>query len=218
MPDLKPVIPDDETPLDPWDRQPGEPSKSFAVFVVYRDMGARRSLRAACKSFYGGEYAANKLRNAQEWSRHWDWVKRVAAWDNFLDREARISQIEAVREMNRRYANTARAMLSKALLGIKHLDPDELEATDIARLAELANKIERLCFGEATEHTKSDVKTENNVVLEVVERIVPIRSADPATEMPPPPALPALEPGATGRNDTAEDAVYELPVEPPPGI
>ena len=216
MADDKSPAPDDETPLDPWDRQPGEPAKGFGVFCVYRDLGARRSLKSACRQFYGADYAPNKLRNAQEWSRHHDWVRRVAAWDNYLDRESRLSQVEAVREMNRRYANTARAVLSKALVALKDLNPKNMEPSDVARMIELANKVERLCFGEATEHTKSDVKTEHSGVLEVVERLVVRGAAMQVTQPPPPPALPA--PAAPVELDAAEDAVYELPAEPPPGI
>ena len=203
--------PQEEAPLDPWERQPGEPSKAFSVFCVYRDLGARRSIKSACKQYYAADYAANKLRNGQEWSRNWEWVRRSAAWDNYLDRESRLAQVEAVREMNRRYANTARAVLSKALLALKGMDARELEPSDVARMIELANKVERLCHGEATEHTKQDIKNENNVVLQVVERIVPIRGASP-------PALPAPEPVAPAALAPAEDAVYELPAEPPPGL
>ncbi len=208
---LKPITPEDEAPLDPWERQPGEPSKAFGVFCVYRDLGARRSLKSACKQYYAADYAANKLRNAQEWSRNWEWVRRSAAWDNFLDREARLSQVEAVREMNRRYANTARAVLAKALVALKGLDAKEMDPSDVSRMIEVANKIERLCHGEATEHTKSDIKNENNITLQVVERIVPVRGSTP-------PALAAPAPVAPAALESAQDAEYELPAEPPPGL
>lgn len=199
--------------LDPWDRQSGEPSKAYAVFCVYRDLGVRRSLRLACKQFYLSDYTTYKLRYCQEWSRHWEWVRRVAAWDAHLDRESRIVQAESVREMNRRYANAARALLGKAVQGLQRIRPDEMDATEVARLMELANKIERLCHGEATEHHKQDVKAEGSVVLEVVERIVPVRSVEPEPE---PTALP---PAAKALTAAAEpEGEFELPDEPPPGV
>lgn len=224
--ELAPVSPSDESPLEPYERQPGEPSKAFSVFAIYRDMGVRRSIKKSVKQFYGAEYNAGKLRMGQEWSRTWDWVRRVAAWDGYLDREARISQTEAVREMNRRYANTAKAVLSKAVQGLKHVKSDELDATEIARLIEVANKIERLCHGEATEHTKSDVKTELSGSLEVVERIVPVRGTVVQTG-PGPASLPAHAPGAalapselgaSPAESGIEDAQFDLPDEQPPGL
>ena len=67
----------------PWDRQPDESMQAFEAFAIYRDMAYERSLAAA----------AWKLRKTKKllerWSAAHGWVKRVAAWDAYNDRESR---------------------------------------------------------------------------------------------------------------------------------
>jgi hypothetical protein len=67
----------------PWDRQPNESPKAFEAFAIYRDMAYQRSIAAV-----GWKLSKSKsLLTA--WSAAHGWVKRVAAWDAYNDRESR---------------------------------------------------------------------------------------------------------------------------------
>lgn len=62
--------------LDPWDRQPGETSKAYEAFSIYRDMGADRTVRATA------EHLTKSEQLIKGWSGKNNWVARAAAWDS----------------------------------------------------------------------------------------------------------------------------------------
>ena len=117
----------------PWEQQPGESARAFGAFCVYRDLGPRRTLRAAAASFYRRTAAALK-RQLEKWSSAFRWVERAAAWDRHLDAEARQAQETARREMAERHAREARALQAKALERLRALRPEELSADGRAAL------------------------------------------------------------------------------------
>jgi hypothetical protein len=88
----------------PWTQQDGETAESFAAFVVYRDLGAARSLaevqRLNEKPQKGRKMAAGKRRVSgcmNRWSKRWSWPDRALAWDAMLDGE-RLRRNTALRE------------------------------------------------------------------------------------------------------------------------
>jgi hypothetical protein len=87
-----------------WAQQEGETAESFAAFVVYRDLGAARSLaevqRLNEKPQKGRKMAAGKRRVSgcmNRWSKRWSWPDRALAWDAMLDGE-RLRRNTALRE------------------------------------------------------------------------------------------------------------------------
>jgi hypothetical protein len=131
----------------PWERQPGESSRAFGAFCVYRDLGPRRSLRAAAEKYYQRSSLA-VLRQCNTWSSAFRWVERASAWDRHLDAEARRAQEEARRDMAERQAREARALQAKAVERLKVLRPEELGPADVLRYFVEAAKLERLALGE----------------------------------------------------------------------
>src|SRR5690349_20623085 len=109
----------------PWEQQAGESARAFGAFCVYRDLGPRRSLRAAAAAFYGQSSAARE-RQCDKWSRAFHWVARASAWDRHLDTEARQAQEAARREMAERHVKEARALQAKAVERLRALRPVEL--------------------------------------------------------------------------------------------
>jgi hypothetical protein len=136
-----------ESPAVVWEQQPKESSRAYGAFCAYRDLGPRRSLRAAAEAFYGRSSAALESQ-VDKWSRAFGWVERVGAWDRHLDAEARKAQEESRREMVERHIREARALQAKALERLRALCPEELGPADLLRYIVEAAKLERLALGE----------------------------------------------------------------------
>jgi hypothetical protein len=130
-----------------WEQQGGESARAFGAFCAYRDLGPRRSLRAAAEKFYGRAAAALE-RQVDKWSHAFRWVERANAWDRHLDAQARRTQEEARREMVERHVKEARALQAKAVERLRALRPEELGPADLLRYLVEAAKLERLALGE----------------------------------------------------------------------
>src|SRR5450432_2861227 len=94
-----------------WSQQRGESTESFAVFVIYRDLGPDRSL-AEAQRLKGKPQDALKTatgkRNVsgcmKRWSRRWAWGDRAAAWDVMLEAERTAAVRVAMRREGERQA------------------------------------------------------------------------------------------------------------------
>jgi hypothetical protein len=131
----------------PWEQQSRESAKAYAAFCAYRDLGPRRSLRAAAEKFYGRNTSA-ATRQCAGWSSTFRWVKRAHAWDRHLDEEAREAQEQARRDMAQRQAQEAKALQGKAIERLRSLRPEELGPSDVLRFFIEAATLERLALGE----------------------------------------------------------------------
>ena len=127
---------------EPWERQLNESPQAFEAFACYRDMGASRSLakvsRALCKS----------KALMERWSTDHDWVKRVAAWDAEKDRVARETQLKDIISMRERHAAIAKKMLDTADAALNNVNTKDVSTNEIARLVEIASKLERISRGD----------------------------------------------------------------------
>ena len=86
-----------ETP-HPWDRLPAETPKSYAAFLAYCALGAKRSVREAARQHHAKtvskDYQSEKGTAAQEtivsrwlaWSAKHKWVSRSLARDEWVAR------------------------------------------------------------------------------------------------------------------------------------
>ena len=111
-------MPDADRTKQPWERQARETTIAFAAFCQYRDMGAERSIKKAVEAWLSTpppkrapkrvrenrryltcekpeNYVRNKTNRWKLWSRRWEWVKRVRAWDEFAAAEAEHKSFEA---------------------------------------------------------------------------------------------------------------------------
>ncbi len=214
-PPTPPVSTEEPKLREPFDRMDGEPSRAFGIFRVYRDLGAKRTIRRASEIFYGKDWSIGRQSNAYNFSCKYNWVERAKVWDEFCDREARSAQVEEIKKMNERHVAIAKAGLNKAILALRDLEVKGLDANQIARLISDCTKLERLAMGQPSEHIQQDVTADGEISLQVVERIVPVRSSippvvtsvttdgeSPAETKPRPPSPP----------------IPDLPPVPPPGI
>ena len=64
-----------------FEPQPGESSKAFSAFKVYRDSGPNRSLAKTAETYYGSR---KNLAQIGVWSSKFEWVDRARAYDDWL--------------------------------------------------------------------------------------------------------------------------------------
>ncbi len=222
---------DDFAPC-PWARQPDESLAAWTAFQCYRDLGANRSLDEVDRRLYqpsaaapaeAQPSAARKRRRGHigAWSRRFSWVQRVAQWDAHLDREGRAAHVEAVKAMNQRHADAARQLQVRALQALAEMQATDLAAADVLRFLVEACKLERLAVGEVTDRTATESKAP--LVLEIVERIVPVRGDTQSPPMAAPdPGTGSVAPvthrlvGVLPAGEQDDPAAWVLPDEPPP--
>jgi hypothetical protein len=104
-------------PEDPWERQPDESDRAWALFQRYRDLGAaRRSLPRLASEVIGEtpdkpRKPESVQRELERWSSRHRWRSRVTAWDEELDRRQREAEADEIVAMHRRHARLVREQL-----------------------------------------------------------------------------------------------------------
>lgn len=160
-------------PVAPWEKLPGESHIAWTAFQTYRDMPSR-NMRAVAREL------GRSLKTISTHASRWHWTRRVDAWDRYLDAQERDQQIQALRTMNERHAQIAMHMLAKVGMrlvgdeekGFKPIDINKLSASDLARLTEVATKIERMAReGEAE---RVGVHREDQLEVKVTFDVSPI--------------------------------------------
>lgn len=138
--------------LKPWDQQPNEPSRPFAAFQCYRDMGASRTQAAVSRKLYGkdGQHCCDK------YSAKYNWVARAAAYDRYMDQQVTAKRAEEIAKMGERHTTIAMMYISRAVERLKRMNPETLTNDQLLRWFEVGVKIERLSRGEATENVKTE--------------------------------------------------------------
>jgi hypothetical protein len=173
----------------PWDPLPGESSKAYAAFGIYRDLGRRRSVDEASRLYHPKtppprEEPPPRKREAsgqiRTWAQRWNWGPRALAWDQELEHAKQNKQIEAIEEMAERHAREALMLQNKAVERLRQLGPEELTPREILAFLIEAAKLERLARGEPTErlaqeHRFPDVKelTDEELARIVASRSIP---------------------------------------------
>ena len=77
-----------------WDRRADETPKSYAAFLAYVALGARRSVREAARQHHSTTTAAGEISSVEDttvrtwmgWSSRHKWVSRANARDAWLAR------------------------------------------------------------------------------------------------------------------------------------
>jgi hypothetical protein len=149
----------------PWEQLPGESAKAYAAFCLYRDLGPRRSLDEASRSYHGhgsgadGDRPARRRRASgtiRRWADRWNWPARACAWDQERMRVQASEELEAVKEMAKRHLQEARVLQNKAIQRLSQLQPEELKPRETLDYLIEGTKLERLVLGEPTERVAEE--------------------------------------------------------------
>lgn len=137
--------------FEPWDRQPRETSRAYALFAQYRDAGPlERSFAKVAREF------SRKMSTITTIARRYDWVARAAAWDAENERIKRNSQVKEIEGMARRQVLAGMLFQNKALKRIQGLTDEEINLLSLweaMRLFELGVRTERVGRGEPGDMT-----------------------------------------------------------------
>ena len=136
-----------------WDRQPGESSKAYRHFCLYRDAGKERSLRklAAVAN------TTSNLRQLQHWSSRWRGVDRCTDYDDYMYDQMRLQCERERLDMHKRHAKMGMLAQTLAVRKLEKVvnkieqDQENLSPTDAARILDIGVKVERQARGESTE-------------------------------------------------------------------
>lgn len=136
-----------------WEKSPTETSKAFQAFCVYRDLGPSRSQEKVV-----GELRKS-IQLVSRWCRRHSWVKRAAAYDEFLDEQRRELVARGQAAMVLRQANDAMLMQEFAMAALRNKNAADVSVSVACRLFEIAARIEREIRG----HDESDRVTKLQV-------------------------------------------------------
>ena len=143
-----------------WQRTLGEPTVWFGRFVLYRELGVKRSIDKAYALAREAE-GLRGLRANSQWhitAERWRWASRAAAWDD-AQRKAFLASVETRRvDAQRERLATIERVLgeSSAALVIANLSEiDQFSAREMLGSLRMvffdALKAQRLEYGESTE-------------------------------------------------------------------
>jgi hypothetical protein len=137
----KPLDPD----IDPWERQPGEGSKPFNAFTIYRDLGSSRSVRKV------GIKIGNTKVMTGRWCAKWSWVERVRAYETHLDQIAVAATEQAIKDMRGRHVELATGLQQFGASALQKLieenQVDKLPITEVRQFIIEGAKLEATSRG-----------------------------------------------------------------------
>jgi hypothetical protein len=138
---------------EPWEKQPHESRQAYANYVVYRDLGPRRSLAKAAPD------TGKSLATITDQSKKYRWVERCDAYDVYMEeryREARESELMAAERREAQLGTTMTVLAARRIMGsqqhgIPALNPAEWDAATAAKMAEVGIRTRRLAQGQPTD-------------------------------------------------------------------
>src|ERR1051325_5026554 len=116
-----------------WQKHEGESSRAYSAFLIFRNLGRRRSLSEASRAYHGtGGEGDKKTKTGRKssglirgWAERWNWKARAEAWDAEQQRlEDEALQVQRI-EMAKRHAQQAKALQFKAIERLAKLSPDD---------------------------------------------------------------------------------------------
>jgi hypothetical protein len=135
----------------PWEQQPRETDKMFGRFLLYRNLGRRRSLTALAKVLTECDdkltYGTLKYH-----SHRYQWTPRAQAYDANQDQQEADHLADLRRKLVEDHITISKGLLAKALAALKDLHSKDIEPADMVRMIKLATDLTVRALGEPT-HT-----------------------------------------------------------------
>lgn len=149
-----------------WERQHGEGNKPWYAFCIYRDMLPYQRTYRAVQRQLQEETGASAYVIVSQWAHYFRWDERAVAWDNYVQAKEQQELVQQRIQARKETAALGRMLRGKAqealevlttTLYIERVNPEtgeverklkaDLSPNEIARLAEVGTKLERLSLG-----------------------------------------------------------------------
>lgn len=121
----------------PWERQPGESGQAFEAFALYRDKGLDRSCAAVAREL------SKSVPLIKRWCSRYDWVDRVAQYENYLSEKARRKAEKDREDMDTRHSGLALQVQKRILEALNQMEAGEVPSQDMIAAIRLATDLER---------------------------------------------------------------------------
>lgn len=143
----------------PWEMRDDETDNAFEAFRTYRDLGAKRSIRAA------GAILRKNLTTLGEWSVKYDWPNRARAFDKWADQQATQAWLDQRRAQVEETNQLGHMLVASAVRRVHHADQaGRAIPGDAIRAAEVAAKIQSL--GMTDLRPESQAEKESGVMVD----------------------------------------------------
>jgi hypothetical protein len=126
--------------VDPWERQPGETTARFSHFVLYRDAGRARTMRAVAEALGQNE------RHVRAMGAAGLWVERAEAYDRRREALEEATWVDERRKAARDDAVVLNAFTQKVAARLRVMDPGELDADGLIRAMDVVMRHRRLLY------------------------------------------------------------------------
>ena len=129
-----------------WDRQPGESSRGYSLFVCYRDLGPLERSYARVARDLG-----RKMSGIEAIAQRNNWHPRAAQWDAQNERVKRASQIKDLERMAHRQVLTGQLFQGRAVKRFQAMtdaDIAKMSIWEAIRLYETGFRLERFGLGD----------------------------------------------------------------------
>lgn len=129
----------------PYERLESESKQVFEAFVIFRNLGTSRQLKDVSQQL------GKNLSLIKRWSTKYNWMERARSYDDHMDKKALIENERLRKQMIKDHAEVSQKLLQKVKEAAAFIKPEKLTPYEIAKLFEVAVKVERLSRGESTD-------------------------------------------------------------------
>ena len=138
-----------------WERQEGETEAAFRAFCIYRDMGiGKRAMRLVPRTTEekNDDQVTNRKqpdRIVAKWSTAHNWRKRCEAYDNYLEKKARMLREEQLERIGDKALNVIEQALDFNIADLFEIRGGKIRMKDLDKLPEHIQKaIKKIKIGK----------------------------------------------------------------------
>jgi hypothetical protein len=123
-----------------WERQQGEATTAYTAFILFCEMGPRRSCAVLAKRL------GRPVRAIQSWALRHAWHQRAVAFDTFCDGLTLTVRIRESVRIGQLQARKAARQTKRLVNRLASIDPRRMSVSELMALLESSLRIERECL------------------------------------------------------------------------